>query len=347
LDKKPQAVNHRERQLTAIQHRVSDRIPIDAIAIENITQIGTHLCIAEGKVMERLGIDGRHIAITYEGEPASPEEAAISEWGTPDDNDYGTAHCYPLAAVSSVAEIERHCWPDPSRYRYAESARQARLLHPDYAVRGPYWLPLFCRVCSLMGMEETLVNQLANPVIFAATLENVFVRVEEICQRYVEACGDSLDIFYLGDDFASQKNLLFSPALWRRYLKPLYAKLFEIGELAGKPIWFHSCGNILSVLPDLIEIGVDIWETVQLHTLPISPERLKEEYGKHITFFGGVNIQRLPFVSPSEVALEVQHCIKALGRGGGYICGPDHHIKPDVPPENVIALFDAAVNFVP
>ena len=104
-----------------------------------------------------------------------------------------------------------------------------------------------------------------------------------------------------------------------------------------------SCGNITQVLPDLIDIGMDVWETVQLHTLPMSPKQLKREYGRHITFFGGINTQRLPFATPEEVRSEVLECIKILGRDSGYICGPDHHIKPDVSLENTVALFDAAM----
>ena len=99
------------------------------------------------------------------------------------------------------------------------------------------------------------------------------------------------------------------------------------------------------MLPDLIEIGMDVWETVQLHALPMTPDKLKQQYGRHITFFGGVNTQSLPFQTPDNVADEVRRCIDALGRGGGYICGPDHHIKPDVPAANALALFDAARAF--
>ena len=86
---------------------------------------------------------------------------------------------------------------------------------------------------------------------------------------------------------------------------------------------------------------MDVWETVQLHTLPMDARALKREYGRHLAFFGGVSTQRLPFATPVEVRAEVNHCIDALGEGGGYICGPDHHIKPDVPPANTVALFDA------
>jgi uroporphyrinogen decarboxylase len=90
---------------------------------------------------------------------------------------------------------------------------------------------------------------------------------------------------------------------------------------------------------------MDVWETVQLHTLPISPDKLKQEYGKHLTFFGGICTQRLPFLTPEEVQAEVTRRIEALGKNGGYICGPDHHIKPDVPHANSVALFDTARQF--
>jgi uroporphyrinogen decarboxylase len=337
----PETMSHKERQLATIRHDPVDRIPVDAINIENMPQIAAFLSIPEANVMEALGIDGRIIGLGYEGMDSSTLGAPISEWGTPAEEDYGTSHLYPLA-FASTPEVNNYPWPDPARYTYASAAQAARSLHPEYAIRGPYWAPLFCRVCSLMGMEKTLSDMLVNPAIFEAVLEKVFERVEEICLLYVDALGESLDIFYLGDDYASQKDLLFSPRLWRRFLKPRYAKLFEIGKRLGKPVWFHSCGNILPVLPDLIEIGVDVWETVQLHTLPISPQKLKQEYGKHITFFGGINTQRLPFATPEEVAEEVRRVTGILGEGGGYICGPDHHIKPDVPPENAVALFKAA-----
>jgi len=140
-------------------------------------------------------------------------------------------------------------------------------------------------------------------------------------------------------------TMLFDPAQWRRFLKPCFARLFAIGKQAGKPIWFHSCGDVTAVLPDLIDIGMDVWGTVQLHTLPLSPEELERQYGKHLAFFGGINTQRLPFARPQEVQEEVARCIRALGEGGGYICGPDHHLKPDVPAGNAVALFRAAVEF--
>lgn len=358
----------RDRQLAAIRHESADRVSLDAICIENIPQIIQYLAMDEpplrqaseevldggyahlqylrqnlDPLFDRLGIDGRIIQAVYTGEfPRDNQGRPLSEWRTSNEGDYGTSHTYPLATAATVADVERFPWPSAADYSYAQAASYARQWAATYAMRGPYWKPLFCQVCDLLGMEEAMMKMVAEPAIFEAVLDGVFCHVFDYCRRFLDACGDDLHILYLADDFATQRGLMVSPALWRRFLKPRLARLFELGKRRGKFVWFHSCGDITAVLPDLIEIGMDVWETVQLHTLPMSPEELKREYGRHITFFGAVNTQRLPFATVDDIRDEVRRCIDILGRDGGYICGPDHHIKPDVSAENTVALFDAA-----
>ena len=337
-------MNHRERTLAAIRHSVPDRIPVDAICIENCDNVRNFLRMPEGAdVYERLGIDGRLVAAwRYTGEMPVRDGKTLSPWGA-EEAEYGTSHFYPLASAS-VSDVERHAWPDATLFDFDELRTSMRNWTGEYAVRGPYWpsAPLFCTTCNLMGMEEALCKMLVEPDVFEACVEQVFRFSTAYVERFIETVGPKLDILYLADDFASQRGLLMDPALWRRFLKPRYAQLFAIGKKLGLPIWFHSCGNITPVLPDLIDIGMDVWETVQLHALPMPPAELKRQYGEHITFFGGVNTQNLPFATPQQVADEVNRCVELLGQGGGYICGPDHHIKPDVPAANVVALFDTA-----
>lgn len=343
-------MTHRERMLAAIRHEETDRVPVDAIWIENTDAIGRWLNIPADAVYDRLGIDGRCMAAeTYTGERPRRGTRTLSPWGTEDDNDYGTAHAYPLAEAATVDEVERHAWPDATRFNFDDLRERLRTWRGDYALRGPYWVsaPLFCTTCNLMGMEDALCKTMLEPAVFEACVEQVFRFSHTYVERYLEAVGPALDILYLADDFASQRGLLMDPVLWRRYLKPRYAELFALGKRRGLPIWFHSCGDITAVLPDLIEIGLDVWETVQLDTLPMTPVELKRRFGREITFFGGVSTQRLPFITPEAVADEVRRCLDALGPGGGYICGPDHHIKPDVPPANAVALFETACGGVP
>ncbi len=337
-------MTHRERTLAAIRHQATDRVPVDAICIETIPELADHLGIAQEAVLDRLGIDGRIVAAGYTGDcQVADDGSPLSEWRTSWRPDYSVDRgFYPLSGASSLAEIERFPWPDPNAYAYEATAEHAKSLGDAYAIRGPYWNPLFCRALDLFGMEEAMVHMALDPALFEAVIERVYEYLREYCGRLIEACGDSMPILCLADDFATQRGLMVSPDQWRRFLKPRYAGLFEIGKRSGKLIWFHSCGDITSVLPDLIEIGVDVWETVQLHALPMTAAELKREYGRDICFFGGVNTQHLPFATPDEVRDEVRRCIEVLGEGGGYICGPDHHIKPDVSPENTVALFDTA-----
>ena len=340
-------MNSRERMLAAIRHQVPDRLPVSVICIDDPNPIAAHLGIPPGEVSARLGIDGWPFAAwQYTGTlPPSRDGQRVDEWGASAFNEYGAGHVYPLAAAESVAEVERYPWPDPAQYDFVAAAEQARQVGGAIALRGPYWRPVFCQACALFGMEEAMVKMLTAPAVFEAALERITAHTEAYCERFLDACGDALAIFCLGDDFATQRGLMLAPDAWRRFLKPRYARLFALGRKRGKPVWFHSCAEVTAVLPDLIDIGMNVWETVQLHTLPVRAEVLKREYGKHLTFFGGINTQRLPFASVSEVHDETIRCIEALGAGGGYVCGPDHHIKPDVPPANTVALFDAATSF--
>ena len=336
----------RERVLAAISHQLPDRLPVDAICVENVPAIAEHLGVGCDEVLDRLGLDGRIVAapstlpVSHDanGEP-------MTEWRAAAVLDYGTSHRYPLADAATVAEVERYPWPSADSYDYETAGIVARDLGTRYAVRGPYWKPIFCQACSLLGMETALERMLNEPAIFEAALECITEHTLEYCERLLDACGDGLAVFCLGDDFATQRGLMLNPRHWRKFLKPRYQRLFELGKRRGLPVWFHSCGDVTSVLPDLIEIGVDVWETVQLHTLPMTPTELKTQYGRELAFFGGVNTQRLPFIGPADVEADTIRCIEVLGEGGGYICGPDHHIKPDVSPENTLALFDAARAF--
>ena len=340
-------MNPRERQLATIRHEPTDRISVDAICVENVANIAEYLKIELSAVLDRLGIDGRIISANYIGKIQEPENGIyFTEWGTPSTGDYGTHRLNPLADMESISDIEKYPYPDPTNYDFISARNVAKAWGDKYALRGPYWKPLFCQVCDLFGMEEAMIRMLTQPIIFEAVLDHVFEHTYEFCKRLLDACGDYMPILCLGDDFATQRGLMISPEQWRKFLKPRFAKLFELGKSRDKFVWFHSCGDITSILPDLIDIGVDVWETVQLHTLPMSAKELKREYGKHITFFGGINTQRLPFAKPDEVRAEVIKCIEILGKNGGYICGPDHHIKPDVSVENTLALFDTATSFM-
>jgi len=150
----------------------------------------------------------------------------------------------------------------------------------------------------------------------------------------------------VGDDFADNRGLLMRPEQWRRFFKPLWAKWLAMAKARGLRTWMHACGAISAVLPDLVDIGLEVWEAVQTHLPGNEPERLKRDFGRHLTFAGGVDTQHvLSFMPPDEVRRRTREAIRVLGVGGGYLCGPDHWVQPGVPFENVTALFETVREF--
>ena len=161
-------MNPRERQLSAIRRSTSDRVSVDAICIENQAQVARFLEIDPRSVLDRLGIDGRIVSAPYLGEVREPVNGVgFTEWGTPNTGDYGTSRLNPLMNATSISQIERYRWPDAANYNFAGAAQIAGTLGDLYAVRGPYWKPLFCRACDLFGMEEAMVKMFFQPRVKA------------------------------------------------------------------------------------------------------------------------------------------------------------------------------------
>ena len=210
-----------------------------------------------------------------------------------------------------------------------------------FSVLSPNIPPLFITLCDLMGMDAALMNLLLAPAAVEAALSHIADISLEVQRRALEAYGDVLHQVRLWDDIADKRGLLFQPDLWRRLFLPHLARASELAKSHGLPVHYHCCGAMSDIIPDLIDIGVDVLEPCQLHLPGMDPERLKQDYGQHITFWGGVNTQQtLPFGAPDDVRREVRERVRVLGRAGGYVLSPDHSLMPDVPPENIEALYD-------
>ena len=152
-----------------------------------------------------------------------------------------------------------------------------------------------------------------------------------------------IDGFHFGDDWGQQSGLIMGPELLRKFIKPRMARMYEKVKAKGKFVSQHSCGDIHEIFPDLIEIGLDVYQTFQPEIYDI--KRIKEEYGQHLCFWGGISTQRLlPYATPEEVRKTVSETLKILGKNGGYIAGPTHSISGDVPVENVLTLIDILQN---
>lgn len=205
---------------------------------------------------------------------------------------------------------------------------------------GSIGFSMFERAWTLRGMENLLIDMVIDPVFVDELLDSITeynLRIIEIALDY------NIDGFHFGDDWGQQSGLIMGPIYWRRFIKPHITKMYARVKKAGKIVSQHSCGDIYEIFPDLIEIGLDIYQTFQPEIYDL--RKVKKEYGKELTFWGGISTQKfLPFASPEEIRKVVIETIEIMGENGGYIAAPTHAMPGDIPSENVVALIDVLRN---
>ncbi|MDR1532727.1 MAG: uroporphyrinogen decarboxylase [Clostridiales bacterium] len=200
--------------------------------------------------------------------------------------------------------------------------------------------PLYERACSLCGAEEVLMAMAAAPDALLRLMSDIYeynVKVMDIMLSY------GFDAFYIGDDWASQRGLIMGKEHWRTFIKPFLKKLYQKAKDKGRYVIQHSCGGNADIFPDLIEIGMDCYQTFQPECYDV--EYIKKEYGNKMTIWGGISAQGL-LVSGTEeeVRAESRKMLKLLSEGGGYILSPTHTVPHDVPTENLLALYEVMSN---
>ena len=338
----------KDRVLSALARKKGDRLPFQTMGFyekEAQDNIQNHLGVDNmQKVLEELGIDVRGVGGNWSKAPQRLDENGtnLGLWGGGGPPYTETAYVRPLQDAETVADVEAYQWPDPDWLDTPEIEPAQREYLSRYFIRtgcGPIW----CQLADLMSMETLLLNMVMNPAVVEAAAEHIGDFLYETTRRQLVAYGDLTDCFCMWDDMATDADLFFPIEDWRRFYKPTMERLFELAKSHGKAVWYHCCGAMSKLLPELIEMGVDILEPCQMHLPGMSPERLKRDFGEHIVFYGAINTQQtLPFGSEEDVRREVRERVRVLGSDGGYIVGSDHSINKDVPPENVVALYDEA-----
>ena len=267
----------------------------------------------------------------------------------------------PLRDAQTVRDVERHPWPDPDLFDYTMvvpnlwygTGRSLPLAqwavdNADYARIVGGYEPIFGRICDLCGIEEALVKTASEPDLVRAMVAHITDFLEAWYRGIGEAGQGYVDVLAYGDDFAGQTGTLLSPRKWREYFKDSWARLFAVAHEYGMKAQFHSCGGIRPVIADLIDAGLDVLEVVQIRARGMDPLELKREFGADLTFYGTVDVQDvLPNYAPQAVRAEVRRLVDVFGPGGRYVLTSSHLLLPDVPPENVIALYDEANSYVP
>ncbi len=376
----------RERVLTAINHEQPDRMPL-VIGVNNATgikikpykgikdiagiqapdnyiyewpELGT--AEIDEETMRRLHCDVRGVLdlepenVRKRNRERDPHSDCIDSWGsgqmeiTPG-NWFPGIH--PLAEARSLEDLESYQgWPDmsdPSRIAHVGETARRLAEENQFAIMATPWLLFpFERAHAMQGMEPYLLNMAMDPDFARAMLEKIADYCKQLMGHFLDELGDNVDIIKIGDDLGTQNSLLISPKMYRDILKPIHADFISFIKSRTKAkILFHSCGDVAPLIPDFIDIGVDILNPIQTSTGSISDlPSLKKQFGKNMVFCGGIDSHRiLPFGSVDEVRQEVRRVMQALGPGGGCMIGAVHTVMNDVPPENILAMVDAVEEF--
>jgi uroporphyrinogen decarboxylase len=279
-------------------------------------------------------------------------DSFVDEWGVVYQRPPG-GYWYDLAGhplqEGTIEELERFQLPDasdPSRVmglaeeakRLLEETDKALMIHAPIGgvFEQSYWL---------RGLENLFLDMASDRAYVEALAERVLEWLLEFWDLVLDEVGPYVHVVELSDDLGGQYGPLFSPDLYREVYKPRHRRLVDLihGRTEAK-IFLHCCGSIYWALPDIIESGIDIINPVQVSAKDMETDRLKREFGRDIVFWGGGAdpTRVLPFGTPSDVKKEARRRIDDLAPGGGFIFGSIHNIQPDVPPENIVALFEAA-----
>lgn len=200
----------------------------------------------------------------------------------------------------------------------------------------------FERTWAMRGFENILVDLYEAPEFVGELLDNLEQVCARIIDRLIERFGPQIDAIGLSEDYGGEHAMLLSPAMWRRFIKPRLARLVAKIRAAGKKVYIHSCGHVVPIIPDLIEIGVDMLQPLQPEAMDIFA--LKREFGRDLCLVGGISAQRtIPFGTPDQIVREVQACLHTMAKGGGYIMAPAKPIPAGTPLGNAVALVDAMV----
>ena len=242
-----------------------------------------------------------------------------------------------------VADLRTLTLPDPHDPRRYERFPAFCAENADRFLMGGIGFSLFERAWTLRGMENLLIDMATEPEFVDGLLDRIADWNLAVIDHLLEF---PIDAVHLGDDWGQQRGLIMGPAHWKRFIKPRLKRMYERIKSKGKFVSIHSCGDIRLALPDLIDIGLDMFNPFQPEVMDV--EKVKRKYGRHLTFHGGISTQKtLPYGKPDEVRAEVRKRIATIGKDGGYVCAPAHDVPGDVPLENLLALIDELQNQKP
>ena len=355
----------RERVLAALGHREPDRVPRDFWAGPELTDrlCADLRCTDREALLRHFGIDLR----TVPGPSYVGQELRVHEDGTVEDLwgvrrrtmtvgsgeqrwQYRHVEVSPLADAETAADIEAYDhWPSPDWWDYAAVASDCAALEGFAVVNAGDRLDRTAQFKPMMyirGMEQAYVDLLADPDLADAIIAHIRDYFLQYNRRVFTAAEGRLDLFMMGDDFGTQHGPMMDVTTWRRFFRDGFRAFIKLAHEFDIPVMHHTCGSVVGLIPDFIECGLDVLQSLQPRAAGMDLAELKREFGRDLCFHGGLDIQQtLPQGSPDDVRDMVHRTLEAGAPGGGYILGTAHNIPPETPTENVVALYQAAEEF--
>ena len=342
-----------EQQLAEVEPEILTRFGVDVIALENSmgeTQPGLWkpwklpdgtACQVPASVDLKPDTENGGWLIWENGIPTQRMSASSL---------YFSESFHPLAEMTSPEELELIPRPviSDEELKFLEMRAKALYQHTDFAIIANYGGNVLEAGNSLRGFTRFMMD-LAKGGAFVEDLIGGIVETQlSNLSLYLQAVGDYVQIIQFGDDLGMQDRPLMSRSMYQKYLMPGHQKLFQyVHQNSNCAVFLHSCGSIYPLIPDLITAGIDILNPVQTSAKNMDPAQLKADFSNQITFWGGGCDTQcvLPFATPDEVAKHVRERVKILAPGGGFVFNPIHNIQADVPPDNIISMIDAALEY--
>jgi len=367
----------RERVQLTLNHKEPDRVPVtlggsanhlteqryillrDHFQVQDVprrTLVGFYTTPDYNPILEKLGTDFRFIHIrpprNYVANSMIGEfKEFVDEWGITHRlvSGYYDLHGAPLGQDLTIEKIEKYAWPDPYdpvRLEGVKEEIEELYHHTDYALvaHRPVYGNLWEMTRVLVGMENALLLTISDTHIFDYLVGKLAQVLDGFYEAFLDVVGPYVQIVEMADDYGTNAGPMFNPEVYRKYLKPRYKKSIEMikRKAPNAKVLLHNDGAIRKFIPDLIETGFEVLNPIEGHLRGMDPVELKRDFGKDLTFQGGVDVKNvLNNGTIEDVRREVRLRIEQMGEGGGYILAPAHNFSNDIPLENMLAFFEA------
>jgi len=342
----------KERVLCSLGWQEPDRVPIQTYLTPEIQEkLKVHF---KGKdVLECLGVDFRTVAAEWKGKTKEPQGGiSFDIWGTgyrqvlhESGGSYWEPAVMPLAELKTMDDVESYPWPSPDYYGYSVIPERCRVVE-NYAVcAGDAGMPDILNGISLgRGMEQVILDIASRDEVGLAIIDKRVDFYYEVIRRCLEAGNGRIDIVCLGEDCGNQNGRMFSPGDFNEVFKPRLRKFYELAHSFGAKAMMHSCGDTHEIMPEFIEMKLDVLDAMQPEPAGMNPEKIRALCRSKLAFCGLISTQKtLPYGTVEQCRAEARHRLDVIAKGGGYIFAPAHCIQPDTPLENVLAVYEEAL----